>query len=136
MASEFKKGDGVFFAFYEGVSMLDSQRHPRMYKSLNSFKGKCPITSQPEVEVVKYVPDPVTKEFVGRLNAMLRMAVYHGGDPGGSYFSEPDRLEKAIQDFMALLNVPYGIVWTDEVGNENPRYKGYPEIILKKEGLE
>lgn len=136
MASEFEKGDGVFFAFYKGVSMLDSQRHPRMYKSLNSFKGKCPITSPPDVEVVKYVPDPVTKEFVERLNAMLRMAVYHGGDPGGSYFSEPDRLEKEIRQFMDPLNVPYELTWTDEVGNEHDRCKYYPEIILKKEGLE
>ena len=56
MASCFCKGRSVFFVFKNGVSQLDCQNRPRMYKSIEQFKGKFPNYGHEDVELVEYAP--------------------------------------------------------------------------------
>ncbi len=56
MASRFKYGESVFFAFRYGESVLDCQIHPRMYRSAAQFKAKFPFTAYDEVKLVEYAP--------------------------------------------------------------------------------
>ena len=56
MASKFNKGDSVFFVFRGGESELDSQLHPRMYKTVKQFESKYPSHYIEGAELVEYVP--------------------------------------------------------------------------------
>ena len=56
MASEFREGESVFFAFCNGKTELDSQNKPRMYKTRKQFEGKFPFLQNKCVELIEYAP--------------------------------------------------------------------------------
>jgi len=56
MATRFKYGESVFFVFRDGESTLDSQQHPRMYKSVAQFKAKFPTHINDNAKLVEYAP--------------------------------------------------------------------------------
>ena len=59
MATKFKEGESVFFAFEDGETSLDCDRKPRMYKSATQFKSKFPFIGGKDdgkVKLVEYGP--------------------------------------------------------------------------------
>ena len=56
MASEFKEGESIFFAFSNGKTALDSQNKPRMYKTRKQFELKFPSFRMGHVKLVEYAP--------------------------------------------------------------------------------
>lgn len=56
MASRFREGESVYFPFKDGKVLLDSKGRPRMYGSVEQFKGKCPTTDPKTVTLVEYAP--------------------------------------------------------------------------------
>ena len=56
MASKFREGESVFFAFSNGETELDSQNKPRMYKTRNQFEAKFPFFRRGCVKLLEYAP--------------------------------------------------------------------------------
>lgn len=52
----FNKGERVFFAFKDGKTVADSQRRPRMYKTIEQAKKTYPGWIHGEAELVEYAP--------------------------------------------------------------------------------
>lgn len=61
------------------------------------------------------------EEAVAFINSLIVEAIDHGGDAGGPYGANTNRLTYAMQDLREVLNLKdYQILWPDEI---------YPQFI-------
>lgn len=51
-----EKGQHIFIAFQDGKAVLDSQRRPRMYTSLENADKWTPTVNKGKIEYVEYAP--------------------------------------------------------------------------------
>ena len=56
MMRNLEKGQHIFIAFQNGKAVLDSQRRPRMYTSLENADRWTPTVNKGKIEYVEYAP--------------------------------------------------------------------------------
>lgn len=59
-----EKGKHIFIAFQDGKAVLDSQRRPRMYTSLENADKWTPTVDKGKIEYVEYAPTITPPEIV------------------------------------------------------------------------
>ena len=71
------------------------------------------------------------ERIIKAINNAINMAIWHGGDSGGPYFGETEKLSAAMNELAECLNVSWK--WSDKSpeGYETKENR-YPMLYLKE----
>ena len=71
------------------------------------------------------------ERIIKAINNAIGMAIWHGGDPGGPYFTESEKLSAAMNELAECLNVSWK--WSDKCPEGYKCHENeYPVLYLKE----